>query len=195
MIDKNDINLFELSYDDLNALKKRDLVDQTKKMKGKVVVGCNVKDLCHQTERLTKRLNDAMATNEKIAIDLLIVKNVNSNLEMSITVLEKLQAKAEQYSIRGNVEISGILNDILDNDLEEKVIEVCKDSDIVITSSDIEACHCLPLGRSITSKNKQIIVRFVSREHSELMLCLKKNTSSKSKVYINNSLCPYYCFL
>ena len=28
-----------------------------------------------------------------------------------------------------------------------------------------------------------------------MMLCLKKNLSSKSKMYINNSLCPYYHFL
>ena len=31
---------------------------------------------------------------------------------------------AEQYNSRYNVEISGILNDVLDNDPEEKVIEI-----------------------------------------------------------------------
>ena len=123
-------------------------------MKGKVVVGSHVKDLCHQTEKLTERLNGVMTTNEKIASELLIVKNVNSNLEKRITALEKLQAKAEQYNRRNNVEISGISNDVFNNDLEEKVIEICKDSDIVIMSSDIEGGHRLPLGRNSTSKNK-----------------------------------------
>ena len=79
------------------------------------------------------------------------------------------------------MEISGIPNDILDNDLEEKVIEICKDSDIVITSSDIEGCHRLPLERNSTSENKRVIVKIVNKKHSELMLLLKKNVSSKSK--------------
>ena len=92
-----------------------------------------------------------------------------------------MQAKAEQYNRRNNVEISGIPNDVLDNDLEEKVIEICKDSDIVITSSDIEGCHRLPLERNTTSENKRVIVKIVNKKHSELMLLLKKNVSSKSE--------------
>ena len=79
------------------------------------------------------------------------------------------------------MEISGIPNDVLDNDLEEKVIEICKDSDIVITSSDIEGCHRLPLERNSTSENKRVIVKIVNKKHSELMLLLKKNVGSKSK--------------
>ena len=82
-----------------------------------------------------------MATDEKTARKLSIVKSVNSNLENSITASEKLQTKAEQYNRRDNVEISGISNDVLDNDLEEKVIVICKDFDIVIMSSDIEGGH------------------------------------------------------
>ena len=77
-------------------------------MKDKVVVDSHVRDLRHQIEKLTERLNDVSATNEKIATELLIVKNVNSNLEKSITALEKLQAKAEQYNRKNNVEISCI---------------------------------------------------------------------------------------
>ena len=52
------------------------------------------------------------------------------------------------------MEISGISNDILGNDLEEEVIGICKDSIIVIISNDIESCHCLPLGRNSTRENK-----------------------------------------
>ena len=80
-MDKNDINLFELSYDNINAMKKRDFVDQIEKMRGKVIVGSYKKDLCHQIEKLTKRLNNVMATNKKIASKFFIVKNINSNLK------------------------------------------------------------------------------------------------------------------
>ena len=90
------------------------------------------------------------------------------------------------------MEISGISNYVLDNELEEKAIEICKDSDIVITCSNMEGCHFLSLGRYST---KQGILKFVNRKHSELMLRLEKSISSKSKVYINNFLCPYYHFL
>ena len=92
-MDKNDINLFELSYDDINAMKKRDLVNQIEKMRGKVIVGSQLKDLCSQIRKFTKNLNDVMATNKKTASELSIVRNVNSNLEHGITALEKLQAK------------------------------------------------------------------------------------------------------
>ena len=90
------------------------------------------------------------------------------------------------------MEISGISNDVLDNELEEKAIEICKDSDIVVTCSNIEGCHFLSLGRYST---EQVILKFVNRKHSELMLRREKSISSKSKVYINNFLCPYYRFL
>ena len=116
-MDKNDINLFELSYDNINAMKKRDFVDQIEKMRGKVIVGSYKKDLCHQIEKLTKRLNNVMATNKKIASKFFIVKNINSNLKKKcITALGKSRAKAEQCNRRNNVE-TGILNDILNNEL------------------------------------------------------------------------------
>ena len=116
-------------------------------------------------------------------------------MEKHITALEKLQAKVEQYNKRNNVEISGISNELSDNDFEEEVIGICKDSDFVITSSDIEGCHRWQLGRNSTSENKRVIVKFLNRKDSELMLRLKKNINAKSKVYVNTSLCPCYCFL
>ena len=62
-MDKSNLNSFELLYDDINAMKKRDLVGQIEKIKSKVAVASHVKDLCHQIEKRTKRLNDAVATN------------------------------------------------------------------------------------------------------------------------------------
>ena len=43
-IDENNVNLFELSYDDIHVIEKRDLVNQIEKMKGKVVIGSRGKD-------------------------------------------------------------------------------------------------------------------------------------------------------
>ena len=146
-MNKSNINSFELSYDNIHAMKKQDLVDQIKKMNGKIVVGSHAKDLCHQIEKLTKRLNDVVATNEEITSELLIVKNVTFNPEKRITTLVKLLAKAEQDSRSNNVETSGISNDVLDNDLEENVVEICKGSDIFIAFSDQRRLSSLAVGK------------------------------------------------
>ena len=92
----NDVNLLEMSYDDINSMRKKDLVEQIAKMKGKVIFDSYVKDLCNQIEKLTESLNQVTAANEKITSELVIVKNVNVNLENQIVNLEKLKAKAEQ---------------------------------------------------------------------------------------------------
>ena len=191
----NDVNLLEMSYDDINSMRKKDLVEQIAKMKGKVIFDSYVKDLCNQIEKLTESLNQVTAANEKITSELVIVKNVNVNLENQIVNLEKLKAKAEQYNWRNNVEISEISNEIPDDDLENHIIEICKNSNIVINPADIEGCHRLPLGRNSTTDNKRVIVKFVNRKHSELMLRSKKSIISKSKVYITHSLYPYYRYI
>ena len=92
----NDVNLLEMSYDDINSMRKKDLVEQIAKMKGKVIFDSYVKDLCNQIEKLTESLNQVTAANEKITSELVIVRNVNVNLENQIVNLEKLKAKAEQ---------------------------------------------------------------------------------------------------
>ena len=86
----NDVNLLEIPYDDINSMRKKDLVEKIEKMKGKVIFESHVKDLCDQIEKLTESLNQVTAANEKISSELVIVKNVNVNLENRILNLEKL---------------------------------------------------------------------------------------------------------
>ena len=176
-------------------MSKKDLVHQIEKMKGKVLFDSYVKDICNQIEKLTESLNQVTAANGKITSELVIVKNINVNLENWIVNLEKLQAKAEQYNRSNKVEISGILNEIPDEDLENNVIEICKNSNIIINPADIEGCHHLPQGRNSTTENKRMMVKFVNRKYSEFMLHSRKSISSKSKVYISHSLCPYYRYI
>ena len=86
----NDVNLLEIPYDDINSMRKKDIVEKIEKMKGKVIFESHVKDLCDQIEKLTESLNQVTAANEKISSELVIVKNVNVNLENRILNLEKL---------------------------------------------------------------------------------------------------------
>ena len=115
-------------------MKKKDLVSEIKKLKGKVIVDNNIKNLCHQVSRLTGNLAKLMESNERFSSQLIAVKKVNTLLEKRVSdELEKSEAETEQYSRRNNVEISGILHETLDNNLEDKVIDICKDAGIEIT--------------------------------------------------------------
>ena len=60
------VNLFGLTYDDINGIKKKELVDYIKKLKGEVLAE-NVKSLLNTHERLTS--------------ELMVVKNVNNILD------------------------------------------------------------------------------------------------------------------
>ena len=68
----------------------------------------------------------------------------------------------EQYDRRNNIEITGILDNIEDNNLEHSVIEVFKAADIQISHNDIEDCH--RIGKS-KGYSKKTIVRLVNRKY------------------------------
>ena len=70
-------------------------------------------------------------------------------MEEKIVYLEKKQAMGQQYSRRNNVQISGILNIIPDNGLENTLISICKDLGVEIDLKSVEACHGLALSRVI----------------------------------------------
>ena len=110
--------------------------------------------------------------------------------------------KREQYCRRNNVELSGILNSICDQDLENTVINICKESGIDVDTRDIEDCHQLPLSRNSRGRNKRTIVMFVNWKYVEAMLKDKlisgKNfghLNVTNKVLVSVSLCPYYRYI
>ena len=195
MAENNFVNLFSLSYDAINGMKKKELVDHIENLKGKVVVGNDIQGLFNQISKLSENVDRLVTANEKLNSELLIVRNVNQNLQNRIINLEKQQSKSEQYNRRNNVEISGISNEVSDQNLEQTLIGICKDSGIEVNPLDIEGCHRLPLGRNATNTTKRVIVKFVNRKHSEAMLQRKKDINQKSKVFVSHSLCPYYRFL
>ena len=69
------------------------------------------------------------------------------------------------------------MNKTPDDDLENHVIEICKNSNIIINPADIEACHRLPLRRNSATDNKPVIVKFANMKQSKLMLRSKKSIS------------------
>ena len=125
------------------------------------------------------------------------------NLEKKVKSLEIQISKDGQYNRRNCVEFSGIPDTINDDKLEDTLIETCKDVNIVVSKTDIEACHRLPVRCNATNVSKRVIVKFVNRKHAESILSNKFTLSStdfsrlntNNKAYVNPSLCPYYRYL
>ena len=194
MAESSFVNLFSLLFDAINGMKKKDLVDHIENLKGKIVVGNNIQGLFNQISKLSENVDRLVTANDKLNSELLIVRNVSQNLQNRIINLEKQQFKSEQYNRCNNVEISGISNEVSDQNLEEIVIGICKDYKIEVNSLDIEGCHRLPLGRNAISTNKSVNVKFVNRKHSEAMLQRKKDIIKKSKMFASHWLRPYCQF-
>ena len=110
------VNLFYFTYDAINAIKKKDLVDYIEKMKGKVVADNQILNLCSEILDLSENVKSLVSTNERLT-------NI---LENRIVNLKKQLSKNEQYGRRNNVEISGVLNEIPDQDLEENITKICR---------------------------------------------------------------------
>ena len=91
MAENSFVNLFRLSYDDINGMKKKDLVDHIENKKGKVVVGNDIQGLFNQISKLSENLDRLLTANEKLNSELFIVRNVNQNLQNRIINLEKQQ--------------------------------------------------------------------------------------------------------
>ena len=120
------VNLFSLSYDAINGMKKKDLVDHIDNLNGKVVVGNDIQGLFNQISKLSQNVDRFVTANGKLNSELLIVRNVNQNLQNRIINLEKQQSKLEQYNRGNNIEITGISNEVSNKNLEETVIGICK---------------------------------------------------------------------
>ena len=81
---ENATNIFELSFDEINAMKKKDLVSEIEKLKGKVAVDNNIKNLRDQISRLSENLVKLMDSNEQLSSQFMVIKNVNSLLEKRV---------------------------------------------------------------------------------------------------------------
>ena len=77
------------------------------------------------------------------------------NLENKVMPLEINGNHLEQYGKRNNLEITGIPDDVSDENLEEKVIQVLSEIQVNVSSSNIEACHRIGKSKN-SSKKKQL---------------------------------------
>ena len=65
-------NLFNISESAINALKKPEIVKKIIKLKDKVVVGEEIKNICTDIKELMNTVNQLLSKNERLNSDLTI---------------------------------------------------------------------------------------------------------------------------
>ena len=121
------------------------------------------------------------------------------NLENKVMSLEINGNHLEQYGKRNNLEITGIPDDVSDENLEEKVIHVLSEIQVNVSSSDIKACHRIGKSKN-SSKKKKTIVQFINRKHAKKALINRKGLTNINKyslslsvsnnIFINENVTP-----
>ena len=85
--------------------------------------------------------------------------------------IQKLETDLAKHSRKNNIELSGILNNVSDDDLENNCIEVL--NKIVgnpITPAEIDACHRLPT----LEGTKPVIIRFLGRKRRDEIISKRR---------------------
>ena len=87
--------MFDLSYGQINAMKKKYLFNHIQNLKGKVAVDATIKMLCDEISQLLTSVTNLMIENGKISGQLMVVSNINIPLATRVTELVKQQVKME----------------------------------------------------------------------------------------------------
>ena len=189
-----------LNKTQLNKLNKEELVklasslqeerDQTLKS-----ISSKLEKALAQISVLNVTIAELKEKNNELESTLKVSTMVSSNLENRLINIERDIHLQEQYSRRECLEIVGIPAEIADKDLESKVCDVMKEIGVDLSGSDIQACHRL-------RKKDRTIIKFTNRK--KCIKILKNRTKLKgfnrglhnfpatTKIYVNESLCPYY---
>ena len=115
-------------------------------------------------------------------------KKVNV-LESRILTVENEHNSLEQYGRRNNIEITGIPDNVLDQNLEEKVVDILNEISVNVSPKDIEVCNRVGVWKN---RSKKTIVCFINRKHAKEVLTskkiLRKSSSPNCNVFINENL-------
>ena len=190
------MEIFNLADKDLGKLNKPELIEYIKKLKIGTTDLLNnfMADMKKEIASVNNKLEHMSRENTELKN---LITN-NRDLKGKIKEMEVQTYDSVQYVRRNNIEISGI-PEIFNDNLEDKVIEICNAFDVVVKKDEIEACHRLPRKRN-SKFPATTIVRFVNRRKVESLIDNKKKVvdlsplgfESNSKLFFSENLCPYY---
>ena len=78
-------------------------------------------------------------------------------MKKKVISLEENSNSLEQHGRRNNLEITGIPDDVDDQKLEEKVIEILDKINVNVSSKDVEACHRIGKSKKLLKNDNRII--------------------------------------
>ena len=173
--------------DALRALNKTQLIELVLKLQE------HTKGIINSLTEEMKNLNDNF---KKLESDVAIITNVNNILCKQIVSGERQCGKNAQYSRRECVEVVGLPLSIAHDQPENTTCRVLQHTGANITNEKTESCHRL-------NKNAdRTIVKFLRRKDCEQVMRVKSELKKlkpadldlpvRTKLYINESFCPYY---
>lgn len=112
--------------------------------------------------------------------------------------LERSHYMNLQYNRRESFEISGIPDNVSQENLEDEVVDICKEAKVKVNyepmkKKDIVACHRV-------GKRGVVVCRVMNRKFSREAIICGKNLKGTdryggSNIYINNSFTPEYKYI
>ena len=204
------MDLLNLSTEELKKMKKTDLMNEVEKLKSSLQaediikkgslerIMTDLKDIKEQLfcvqelkaeiNHMKNQLSEVLKENEQLK------EQLKANNNKQLEDIERHCFDNIQYVRRNNIEISNI-PEIFDDQLENKVIEICNLYGVNVTGNDIEACHRLRRNNR-SSHPPKTIVRFVNRRNVGNLMSNKKMAVDLSqlgfpengRVYFNDNL-------
>ena len=184
--DHNTRSKKHLSFEDAMEKMESNILEQISS--SKVDVRSMKDEFLNMKDVVIKRLQDENA----------LLRSRCSKLEDKVVSLESSVNQVEQYGRRNNIVISGIPDDVADDDLEDAVTSIMEDVDVIVQNGDIEVCHRIGKSNQKTSIKKNI-VRFISCKYCKKALLnrkklinidseMKYNFSRNNKIFISKNL-------
>ena len=183
--DHNTRSKKHLSFEDAMEKMESNISEQISSLK--VDVRSMKDEFLNMKDVIIKRLQDENA----------LLRSRCSKLEEKVLSLESSVNQVEQYGRRNNIVISGIPDDVADDDLED-ASSIMEDVDVIVQNGDIQACHRIWKSDQKTS-SKKTILRFINGKYCKKALVKRKifininskmkyNFSRNNKSFINENL-------
>ena len=147
----------------------------------------------------SKIIDNLIKDNKRLSKKVILLDEEIEHIHSRVYDIEVSLLDQQQRSRRNNLEISGIPNEISDENLEKDILIILnyEFKEDPITSTEIDAIHRLH-SRGIT---KPVIIRFTGRKHrddvfergKDLNKCdlIKFGIGLHQKIYINDNLSQY----
>ena len=205
MSEHNLVDIANMDKNQLNRIKKDDIIDIIKKNKELINETTTLKEIKDSLKSIQDNIiNIIVNENNKLKEKVNVMESVNKKLTDRVVEVERNQWATNQYRRRNNIEINGIPNFVENKCLENTVCTILNGIGVEATESEIEACHRLPLPSFIEDREtpKTTIVRFTNRKISERSLINRKKLKDidmselipggSGKLAIKDNLCPHY---